>query len=153
MPENPRFNLSGPEVAPFLPLRTTEPPPPPSGPSRAPLPAPLTQGRRSAANASEANASQAHAATGYAATGTDGPAAPLPAGGTSRLLWLLAGVATGGLCFGAGIAVERRRLLTRSPRPASSTGTAPFWTFPSTTNHDLDMFKHVSTRVQVGTTA
>ena len=119
MPENPRFNLSGPEVAPFLPLRTTEPPPPPSAPSRAPLSAPLAQGRRSAAHASDA-----YAATGYAATGTDCPAALLPAGGASRLLWLLAGVATGGLCFGAGIAVERR-LLTRRPRPASSTGTAP----------------------------
>ena len=130
MPENPRFNLSGPEVAPFLPLRTTEPPPPPSGPSRAPLPAPLTQARRSAANASEANASEAYAATGHAATGTDCPAAPLPAGGTSRLLWLLAGVATGGLCFGAGIAVELRRLLTRRPRPASSTGTAALLDLP-----------------------
>ena len=119
MPENPRFNLSGPEVAPFLPLRTAEPPPPPSGPSRAPLPAPLTQARRSAANASEA----------HATTGTDCPAAPLPAGGTSRLLWLLAGVATGGLCFGAGIAVERR-LLTRRPRPASSTGTAALLDLP-----------------------
>ena len=124
MPENPRFNLSGPEVAPFLPLRTAEPPPPPSGPSRAPLPASLGQGRRSAANASEANASEAYAATGHAATGSDCPAALLPAGGASRLLWLLAGVATGGLCFGAGIAVERR-LLTRRPRPASSTGTPP----------------------------
>ena len=123
MPENPRFNLSGPEVAPFLPLRTAEPPPPPSGPSRAPLSAPLAQGRRSAASASETH-TEAYAATGHAATGTDCPAAPLPAGGASRLLWLLAGVATGGLCFGAGIAVERR-LLTRRPRPASSTGTAP----------------------------
>ena len=52
------------------------------------------------------------------------------AGGASRLLWLLAGVATGGLCFGAGIAVERRRLLTRRPRPASSTGTAPLLDLP-----------------------
>ena len=125
MPENPRFNLSGPELAPFLPLRTAEPPPPPSGPSRAPLSAPLAQGRRSAANASEAHASEA-----YAATGTDCPAALLPAGGASRLLWLLAGVATGGLCFGAGVALERRRLLTRRPRPASSTGTAPLLHLP-----------------------
>ena len=135
MPENPRFNLSGPELAPFLPLRTAAPPPPPSGPSRAPLPAPLAQGRRSAANASEAHASEAHAATGHAATGhaasgTDCPAALLPTGSASRLLWLLASVATGGLCFGAGIAVERRRLLTSRPRPASSTGTAPLLDLP-----------------------
>ena len=49
---------------------------------------------------------------------------------TACLLWLLAGVATGGLCFGAGIAVEQRRLLTRRPRPASSTGTAALLDLP-----------------------
>ena len=123
LPENPRFNLSGPEVAPYLPPNTAEQPPPLSGLSRsasgAPLSGPplLPEARRSsAASVSEAQA--------VSPTATDCPVARSPVGGASRLLWLLAAsVAAGSLCFGAGIAVERRVLTRR--RPASPPGTAP----------------------------
>lgn len=143
LPENPRFNLSGPEVAPFLPPSPPAEQPPPLRGSSAPLrgssaplrgssaplsgPLRLPEGWRGAASDSEAQASR-----GTYANATDWPAAHLifPAGGASRLLWLLASVATfGGLCFGAGIAVERREMLTRR-RTASSSGTAPLLDLP-----------------------
>ena len=138
LPENPRFNLSGPEVTPFLPPLPTAPAEPsPLKGSRATLSGPAPEGRRSAASVSNAaTATTTTTTTAAAATATAAGclAATFPDGGDSRrllpwLLWLLAQVlataAAGGLCFGAGIAVERRVLTRRrAGTAAASTGTA-----------------------------